>query len=95
MDAPIPVLGQIWADLGTRRYLSLRVAEDDGLCDGERVVQVAECVKFPLLFLHRDKELLDPLERQLVALHQHLNGPRELVTTSDYNRQSASSQQHR
>mmetsp|Transcript_29253 Transcript_29253/g.61929 ORF Transcript_29253/g.61929 Transcript_29253/m.61929 type:complete len:327 (+) Transcript_29253:678-1658(+) len=46
------------------------VAEDHGLRDGQRVVQVAQRVKLPLLLLHRHEELLDPVQRQLVALHQ-------------------------
>ena len=44
-----------------RAHLALGVAEDDGLRDGERVVQVAQRVKLPLLALHRHKELLDAL----------------------------------
>lgn len=50
-----------------RRYgqhLSLGVAEDDCLGDGEGVVQVAQRVKLPLLLLHRNKELLDALHRR-------------------------------
>mmetsp|Transcript_73098 Transcript_73098/g.158084 ORF Transcript_73098/g.158084 Transcript_73098/m.158084 type:complete len:321 (+) Transcript_73098:2-964(+) len=54
--------------------LLLRVAEDDRLRDGERVVQVAERVELPLLALHRDEELLDALQGQLVALHEHPEG---------------------
>ena len=50
--------------------LPLGVAEDDRLCDGERVVQVAERVELPLLPLHGHEELLDALKRQLVTLHQ-------------------------
>mmetsp|Transcript_21958 Transcript_21958/g.44648 ORF Transcript_21958/g.44648 Transcript_21958/m.44648 type:complete len:289 (-) Transcript_21958:452-1318(-) len=51
-------------------HLPLRIAEDDRLRDGQRVVEVAQRVKLPLLALHRHKELLDALQRQLVALHQ-------------------------
>ena len=40
------------------------------LRDGERVVEVAEGVELPLLPLDGDEELLDALQRQLVALHQ-------------------------
>ena len=43
-------------------HLALGVAEDDGLRDGQRVVQVAQRVKLPLLALHRHKELLDALQ---------------------------------
>ena len=42
-------------------YLLLGVAEDDSLCDGEGVVEVAERVELPLLLLHCHKELLDAL----------------------------------
>mmetsp|Transcript_28304 Transcript_28304/g.50560 ORF Transcript_28304/g.50560 Transcript_28304/m.50560 type:complete len:267 (+) Transcript_28304:282-1082(+) len=57
-------------------HLALGVAKDDGLCDGEGVVEVAESVKLPLLALHRHKKLLDALQRQLIALHQHAHGVR-------------------
>ena len=33
------------------------VAEDDGLCDGKSFIQIAECVKFPLLLLHVNVKL--------------------------------------
>ena len=52
-------------------YLTLGVAEDDGLGDGERVVEVTQRVKLPLLALHRHEELLDSLQRQLVTFHQN------------------------
>ena len=41
-------------------YLPPRVAENHSLCDREGVVQVAQSIKLPLLFLDSDKELLDP-----------------------------------
>ena len=47
--------------------LPLGVAEDDGLCDGERVVEVTQRVKLPLLALDRHEELLDALQRQLIT----------------------------
>mmetsp|Transcript_57834 Transcript_57834/g.136049 ORF Transcript_57834/g.136049 Transcript_57834/m.136049 type:complete len:268 (-) Transcript_57834:285-1088(-) len=50
--------------------LPLRVAEDHSLRDRERVVEVAQRVELPLLALHRHEKLLDPLQRELVALHQ-------------------------
>ncbi len=51
-------------------HLPLRIAEDDCLGDGERVVQVAQRVELPLLPLHRHEELFDALQRQFVTLHQ-------------------------
>lgn len=51
----------------TDTHLSLGVAEDDGLCDGQGVVQVTQGVKLPLLSLHGDEELLDPLQGQLIT----------------------------
>lgn len=51
----------------THTHLSFGVAEDDGLCDGQRVVQVTQGVKLPLLSLHGDEELLDPLQGQLIT----------------------------
>lgn len=59
--------------------LPLGVAEDDRLRDGERVVQVAQRVKLPLLSLHGHKKLLDALQRQLVTEthnNQCCQGPR-------------------
>ena len=40
------------------------------LCDSECVVEVTEGVELPFLPLDSHEELLDPLERQLVTLHQ-------------------------
>lgn len=67
--------------------LSARVAEDDRLRDGQRVVQVApgvsgvilsvfddlQSVVLPVLLLDSNEELLDALERQLVTLDKHSN----------------------
>lgn len=47
--------------------LPLGVAEDDGLGDGQGVVQVTQGVELPLLPLHGNEELLDPLQGQLIA----------------------------
>ena len=55
-------------------HLPLRVAEDDGLRDRQRVVEVAERVKLPLLPLHGHEELLDALQRQFVALDEDPDG---------------------
>ena len=40
-------------------HLLAGVAEDDGLGDGQRVIQVAQRVKLPLLLLYCHEELLD------------------------------------
>ena len=48
-------------------HLSPCVAENDSLCDGQRVVQVTQSVKLPLLLLHSNKELLDSLQSQLIT----------------------------
>merc|ERR1719502_1609047 len=50
--------------------LLLGVDKDDGLGDRQRIVQIAKGVELPLLLFHRDEELLDPLKRQFIALHQ-------------------------
>ena len=50
------------------------VAVDDGLCDGQSSVQIAQGLKFPLLLLDGDVELLDTLQGQLVSLHQDADG---------------------
>mmetsp|Transcript_11725 Transcript_11725/g.20926 ORF Transcript_11725/g.20926 Transcript_11725/m.20926 type:complete len:393 (-) Transcript_11725:493-1671(-) len=55
-------------------HLAPRVAVDDGLGDGQRLVQVAQRVQLPLLALHRHIELLDALQGELVALHQDADG---------------------
>lgn len=54
--------------------LAARVAEDDGLGDGEGVVEVAECVELPFFFFDRDEVLLEAFERELVALDQDAHG---------------------
>ena len=49
-------------------HLPLGVAEDDGLGDGEGVVEVTQRIELPLLFLDGHKELLYPFQRQLIAV---------------------------
>mmetsp|Transcript_14814 Transcript_14814/g.33881 ORF Transcript_14814/g.33881 Transcript_14814/m.33881 type:complete len:372 (+) Transcript_14814:233-1348(+) len=56
--------------VGEPIHLFLRVAKDDRLCDGERVVEVAERIELPLLALNSHKKLLDAFEGELVALDQ-------------------------
>eukprot|EP00961_Rhodomonas_salina_P167062 2251261-Rhodomonas_salina.2 len=51
-------------------HLAPRVDVDDGLRDRQRLVQVAQRLQLPVLPLHRNVELLDSLERELVLLHQ-------------------------
>lgn len=50
---------------------SPRVAEDDGLGDGNGLVQVGQGVELPVLLLDGDVELLDTFKRQLVALDEN------------------------
>merc|ERR1719316_2193466 len=47
------------------------VAEYDGLCDCKRIVEITQGVKFPLLTLDRDKELLDAFQGEFVTLYQN------------------------
>lgn len=56
--------------LGEPVDLSLCGAEDDGLGDGERVVEIAEGVELPLFALNGDEKLLDTFERQFITLHE-------------------------
>jgi len=51
--------------------LASRVDKDHRLRDRERLIQVAQRVKLPLLTLHHHVELLDAVQGQLVALHQN------------------------
>jgi hypothetical protein len=54
-------------------YLATGVAKDDGLRDGQRIVQIAQRVEFPLLFFNRHKKLFDALESELISLDQNTN----------------------
>ena len=60
--------------LGQPVDLAAGVAEDDGLGDGEGVVEVAQGVELPVLLLDGDKVLLEALEGQLVALDEDAHG---------------------
>ncbi|KAI0558376.1 eukaryotic translation initiation factor 4A [Gracilaria domingensis] len=62
--------------LGEPLHFPARVAEDDGLRDGERLVEVAQRVKLPLLLLDVDVELANAVEAEAVALDQHGDGLR-------------------
>ena len=55
-------------------YFASCVAEDDGLCYGERVIKVAQGVEFPFLLFDGDEELLDAFKRQLITLDENANG---------------------
>ena len=50
-------------------YLPARVAVDDGLGDGEGLVEIAKRVKLPLLALNCDVELLDTCVRKCGRLY--------------------------
>mmetsp|Transcript_71310 Transcript_71310/g.200990 ORF Transcript_71310/g.200990 Transcript_71310/m.200990 type:complete len:205 (+) Transcript_71310:1189-1803(+) len=52
-------------------HLLLGVAEDDGLCDGEGIIQITESIKLPLLTLDSDEELFNTLESKLITLDEH------------------------
>jgi len=69
--------------------LSASVAEDDGLGDGQRVVQItpdvsarqgavwdrdSQSVVLPILLLNGNKELLDTLKSQLITLDENSDG---------------------
>ena len=51
--------------------LSAGVAEDDGLGDGDGLVQVGKSVELPLLLLNSNVELLNTLKGKLVLLDQN------------------------
>jgi len=55
-------------------YLSSGVAENDGLSDGDGLVQVGESVELPFLLLNGDVELLDTFKSQLVTLDENTDG---------------------
>ena len=55
-------------------HLPPRVTENDSLSNRHRLVKIAERVQFPFFFLHRNVELLDTFERQLVPLHEDAHG---------------------
>jgi hypothetical protein len=54
--------------------LSAGVAEDDGLGDGDGLVQVGQGVELPVLLLDGNVELLDTFEGKLVLLDQDTDG---------------------
>ena len=51
--------------------LSTGVAEDDGLGDRDGLVQIGQCIQFPLFFLDCDVELLDTFKSELIFLDEN------------------------
>lgn len=60
--------------LGEGVDLPAGVAEDDGLGDGDGLVEIAEGVELPVLLLDGDVELLDTFEGKLVLLDEDADG---------------------
>ena len=54
--------------------LPASVAENDGLCNGKGVVEIAKGIELPVLLLHSNEVLLETFEGQLVTLDQDTNG---------------------
>lgn len=54
--------------------LSTGVAEDDGLCDGDGLVEIGEGVELPVLLLNGDVELLNTFEGEFVLLNKDTDG---------------------
>jgi hypothetical protein len=44
------------------RYLSLSIAENNSLGDGECIIKITKSIKLPFLFLNSNKELFDTLQ---------------------------------
>mmetsp|Transcript_39530 Transcript_39530/g.86102 ORF Transcript_39530/g.86102 Transcript_39530/m.86102 type:complete len:348 (+) Transcript_39530:319-1362(+) len=57
--------------VGQPVHLAPGVGEDHALCDGKRLVEIAQSVQLPLLTLNVHVELLDTLKGQLVTLHEN------------------------
>ena len=47
--------------------LALSVAEDDSLRDGQRIVQIAQCVKFPFFTFNGNEKLFDAFQSQFIT----------------------------
>ena len=54
-------------------HLSPRIAENDGLGDGDSFVEIGEGIQFPVFLLDRDVELLDTFEGELRLLDENPN----------------------
>lgn len=59
--------------LGQPVHLPPGVTEDDGLGDSDSLIQIAQGVELPLLFLNGNVELLDTLKGQLITLDEDAN----------------------
>lgn len=65
------VLKKVWLEKKeVGMNLSLSVAEDDRLRDGQCVVEVTECVELPFFSLNCHEELLYTLQRQLITVRR-------------------------
>lgn len=65
--------------LGKPVNLSSGVTEDNGLGDGDGLVEIRESIEFPLLLLNSNVELLDSFKGQLIPLDENPDGiPHEL-----------------
>ena len=53
--------------------LPASVTEDDGLCDGDRFVKIAQSIQLPFLLFDCNVELLDTFQRQFVPLDKDPN----------------------
>jgi len=51
-------------------YLPAGVAENDGLSDGDRLVEITQSIQLPFLLFDSNVELLDTFKSQLVSLHK-------------------------
>ena len=60
--------------LGEPVHLSPGVAVDDGLCNGQGGVEIAQGVELALLALDGNVELLDTLQGQLISLDEDADG---------------------
>lgn len=60
--------------LGEPVDLSLCVAEDNGLGDGNSLVQITKRIELPVFLFNSDKELLDTFEGELIALDEDTDG---------------------
>ncbi len=49
-------------------YFLSCIAENNSLGNGEGVIEVAECVEFPLFALNSNEKLLNAFKRQLITV---------------------------